>query len=97
MQTMIDFVRGLDVKHRSGFWPAYNRHCFCYPGLFCYMLCLQPVEPHMVAADRRLLAKWRNVLRTRVQSWQLLRFAIVKVDALFWKKLDNLVESPNAC
>jgi len=61
------------------------------------MLCLQPVEPHMVAADRRLLAKWRNVLRTRVQSWQLLRFAIVKVDALFWKKLDNLVESPNAC
>ncbi|KAL3961212.1 hypothetical protein ACCO45_002735 [Purpureocillium lilacinum] len=97
IQTMIDFVRGLDVKHRSGFWPAYNRHCFCYPGLFCYMLCLQPVEPHMVAADRRLLAKWRNVLRTRVQSWQLLRFAIVKVDALFWKKLDNLVESPNAC
>ncbi|KAJ6445271.1 fungal specific transcription factor domain-containingprotein [Purpureocillium lavendulum] len=97
MQTKIDFVRGLDVNHKSGFWPAYNRHCFCYPGLFCYMLCLQRVEPHMMTADRRLLAKWRNVLRTRMQSWQLLRFAIVKVDALFWKKLDNLIETSAAC
>lgn len=90
MQTMIKFVRSLDVKQKSGFWPAYTRHCLCYPGLFCYMLGLQQAEPHMVASDRALLGTWRNMLRTRVQSWPLLRFAIVKVDALFWKKLDTL-------
>ncbi|PNY23683.1 Transcriptional activator protein DAL81 [Tolypocladium capitatum] len=90
MRTMINFVRGLDVKYKSAFWPAYTRHCFCYPGLFCYMLCLQQKEPHMMSYDRDLLATWRNMLRTRVQSWPLLRFAIVKVDAIFWKKLDSI-------
>lgn len=93
LQNLFKFVRDVDVKQRSGFWPTYMRHCFCYPGLFCYMLCLQQAEPHMVASDRGLLVTWRSILRPRVQSWPLLRFAIVKVDALFWKKMDNLSSS----
>ncbi|KND86653.1 Transcriptional activator protein DAL81 [Tolypocladium ophioglossoides CBS 100239] len=96
MHTMIKFVRGLDVKYKSAFWPAYTRHCFCYPGLFCYMLCLQQKEPHMMSYDRELLTTWRNILRTRVQSWPLLRFAIVKVDAIFWKKLDSISDTSAA-
>lgn len=87
VQTVIQFIRGLDSRHQSAFWPTYTRHCLCYPGLFCYMLCSQQKEPHMTSFDQGLLATWRTTLRTRVQSWPLLRFAIVKVDAIYWKKL----------
>ncbi|KAK1594611.1 fungal-specific transcription factor domain-containing protein [Colletotrichum navitas] len=87
VQTITKFICGLDVRHQSAFWPAYTRHCLSYPGLFCYMLSLQQSEPHMVSFDRALLDTWRKALRTRVQSWTFLRFAIVKVDAIYWKGL----------
>lgn len=87
IQTVIKFIRGLDARHQSAFWPAYIRNCLAYPGLFCYMLCLQKRQPDMSAYDQNLLATWRRTLRTRVQSWPFLRFAIVKVDAIYWKKL----------
>ncbi|KAF3801874.1 hypothetical protein GCG54_00015096 [Colletotrichum gloeosporioides] len=90
VQTITKFICGLDVRHQSGFWPAYTRHCLSYPGLFCYMLSLQQSEPHMLSFDRALLDTWRKALRTRVQSWQFLRFAIVKVDAIYWKGLREL-------
>ncbi|KAK2739366.1 fungal specific transcription factor domain-containing protein [Colletotrichum kahawae] len=87
VQTITKFICGLDVRHQSAFWPAYTRHCLSYPGLFCYMLSLQQSEPHMLSFDRALLDTWRKALRTRVQSWAFLRFAIVKVDAIYWKGL----------
>ncbi|KAF9770565.1 hypothetical protein IL306_011873 [Fusarium sp. DS 682] len=87
IQTVIKFIRGLDARHQSAFWPAYTRNCLAYPGLFCYMLCLQKRQPEMTAYDQNLLATWRKTLRTRMQSWPFLRFAIVKVDAIYWKKL----------
>jgi hypothetical protein len=84
IQTVIKFIRGLDARHQSAFWPAYTRNCLAYPGLFCYMLCLQD---GMSEYDQNLLATWRRILKMRVQSWPFLRFAIVKVDAIYWKKL----------
>ncbi|KAI8723107.1 Zn(2)-C6 fungal-type domain-containing protein [Fusarium sp. LHS14.1] len=87
VQTIIKFIRSLDATHQSAFWPSYTRHCLSYPGLFCYMLCSQQREPHMASFDQNLLATWRRTLRMRVQSWPLLRFGTVKVDALYWKKL----------
>ncbi|KAH6967030.1 fungal-specific transcription factor domain-containing protein [Fusarium venenatum] len=87
IQTVIKFIRGLDARHQSAFWPAYTRNCLAYPGLFCYMLCLQKRQPEMSSYDQNLLATWRRTLRTRMQSWPFLRFAIVKVDAIYWKKL----------
>lgn len=87
MQTVIKFIAGLDARHQSAFWPSYTRHCLAYPGLFCYMLCSQQREPHMASFDQSLLAAWRKTLRTRVQSWPLSRFALAKVDAIYWKKL----------
>jgi hypothetical protein len=91
IQTVIKFICGLDARHQSAFWPAYTRHCLSYPGLFCFMLSTQKAEPHMAAFDRGLLDTWRRTLRTRVQSWPLLRFAIVKVDAIYWKGLQRPV------
>ncbi|CAJ0553229.1 Ff.00g117410.m01.CDS01 [Fusarium sp. VM40] len=87
IQTVIKFIRGLDARHQSAFWPAFTRNCLAYPGLFCYMLCLQNRQPEMSSYDQNLLATWRKTLRTRMQSWPFLRFAIVKVDAIYWKKL----------
>ncbi|KAG8670368.1 hypothetical protein FPOAC1_009776 [Fusarium poae] len=87
VQTAIKFIRGLDARHQSAFWPAYTRNCLAYPGLFCYMLCLQKRQPEMSSYEQNLLATWRRTLRTRMQSWPFLRFAIVKVDAIYWKKL----------
>ncbi|KAK2018539.1 fungal-specific transcription factor domain-containing protein [Colletotrichum eremochloae] len=94
MQTITKFLCGLDVRHQSSFWPAYTRHCLSYPGLFCYMLSLQQSEPHMMSFDRDLLDTWRKALRTRVQSWPFLRFAIVKVDAIYWKGLREPISGP---
>lgn len=87
LRMLIAVVKSLDLRYTAAFWPAYMRHCLCYPGLFCYMLCFQRHAPGDVARDRELLLTWRNVLRARVGSWPLLRFAVVKVDAIFWKKL----------
>ena len=89
VRALISVVRNLDLKYISAFWPAYTRHCFCYPGLFCYMLCFQKQSPQLLCSDKELFATWRNVLRARVGSWPLLRFAVVKVDAVFWKKMDH--------
>ncbi|KAF6795005.1 fungal specific transcription factor domain-containing protein [Colletotrichum sojae] len=86
-QAATRFVRGLGARHQSAFWPAWTRHCLSYPGLFCYMLGLQRAEPGAMEEDRRLLDEWREALRTRVSSWPLLRFGIVKVDAIYWKGL----------
>ncbi|KAM3483491.1 hypothetical protein MY8738_003176 [Beauveria namnaoensis] len=89
MTTLIGVVRNLNLKYISAFWPAYTRHCFCFPGLFCYLLCFQKQSAHLLPSDKKLFATWRNVLRARVGSWPLLRFAVVKVDAVFWKKMDH--------
>lgn len=96
MRTLITVVRNLDLKYISAFWPAYIRHCFCYPGLFCYMLCFQKQSPQLLPSDKELFATWRNVLRARVGSWPLLRFAVVKVDAVFWKKMDHTNKKSDA-
>lgn len=85
VRTVIQFICGFDARQQSAFWPAYTRHCLSYPGLFSYMLTLQRIEMHMVSQDRNMLAIWRKTLRTRVQSWPLLRFALVKIDAIYWK------------
>ena len=85
MHTIVKFVRGLVA---SG--PPTRGIASATPGCLGYMLCLQKKEPNMLAYDQGLLAAWRTMLRTRVQSWPLLRFAVVKVDVLFWKKLDHL-------
>ncbi|KAH8171213.1 fungal specific transcription factor domain-containing protein [Sarocladium implicatum] len=85
IQTMMKFICSLDARHQSAFWPAYTRHCFSYPGLFCFMLSKQVVEQDMQDHDRSLLERWRKMLRTRVQSWPLLRFSIVKIDAIYWR------------
>ena len=85
IRTVIKFLCGFDARQQSAFWPAYTRHCLSYPGLFCYMLSLQRCEPQMASNDRSLLATWRKILRTRVQSWPLLRFAIVKIDAIYYR------------
>lgn len=85
VRTVIKFICSFDARQQSAFWPTYTRHCLSYPGLFCYMLSLQRTQPDMKEHDRNLLATWRKTLRTRLQSWPLLRFAIVKVDAIYWK------------
>jgi hypothetical protein len=89
IRTIIKFLCGVDARQQSAFWPAYTRHCLSFPGLFCYMLSLQRSEPEMAPQDHALLATWRKILRTRVQSWPLLRFAIVKVDAIYWKGIQQ--------
>jgi|SRR5688572_30795639 hypothetical protein len=85
IRTVMKFICSLDARHQSAFWPAYTRHCFSYPGLFCFMLSKQKAEPHMEGDDHKLLETWRKMLRTRVSSWPLLRFAIVKIDAIYWR------------
>ncbi|OAA64951.1 fungal specific transcription factor domain protein [Cordyceps fumosorosea ARSEF 2679] len=92
MRALIAVVRGLDLRYTAAFWPAYARHCLCYPGLFCYMLCFQRRSPRDRAGDEELFARWRGVLRARVGAWPLLRFAVVKVDAVFWKKMEHTRE-----
>lgn len=92
MKMLIAVVRNLNLEYVSAFWPGFSRHCLCYPGLFCYMLCFQKLSPHHLHQDRELLMTWRNVLRARVGSWPLLRFAVVKVDAMFWKRLSHTRE-----
>ncbi|KAF4470561.1 Transcriptional activator DAL81 [Fusarium albosuccineum] len=37
VQTVIKFIRGLDSRHQSAFWPAYTRHCLSYPESSSYM------------------------------------------------------------
>jgi hypothetical protein len=85
IRTIMKFLCGVDARQQSAFWPVYTRHCLSFPGLFCYMLSLQRSELHMTSHDHGLLATWRKILRTRVQSWPLLRLAIVKIDAIYWK------------
>jgi hypothetical protein len=92
MSTMIQFVRSLDARHFSAFWPTYARSCFCYPGQFGLMLCLQRREKPMSSLCQRLLATWRQILRTRAQSWPLLRLSALTVDATYWKGLHKPVE-----
>jgi hypothetical protein len=95
MSTLIQFVRSLDARHFSAFWPTYARSCFCYPGQFGLMLCLQRrIEP-ISSLCQRLLATWRQVLRTRAQSWPLLRLSALTVDATYWKSLHKLAEDNN--
>lgn len=85
IRTIISFICGFDARQQSAFWPAFTRHCLAYPGMFSYMLAQQRSEEHMITHDQNLLAIWRKALRTRVQSWPLLRFALVKIDAIYWK------------
>lgn len=89
IRTIMKFLCGVDARQQSAFWPAYTRHCLSFPGLFCYMVSLQRSELDMASHDHSLLATWRKILRTRVQSWPLLRFAIVKVDAIYWKGIQQ--------
>lgn len=92
MQMMIDFVRSLEPEDFSAYWPSYARTCFCYPGQFAFMLCLQRHEIDMKGTFHRLLVIWRQILRTRAHSFSTLRLAALSVDAIFWKRLDRLAE-----
>jgi hypothetical protein len=39
----------------------------------------------------KLLNTWRSLLRARAQVWPMLRFAALKVDAIFWKELHKSI------
>ncbi|KAJ5825088.1 transcriptional regulator family: Fungal Specific TF [Penicillium robsamsonii] len=90
IRAVTRFIYSLDARHQSVFWPTYTRSCFSYPGQFSFMLCFQHREPHMMINDQKLLAVWRQTLRTRAPSWPLLRFAAIRVDGIFWKNLVNV-------
>ncbi|KAJ5502429.1 transcriptional regulator family: Fungal Specific TF [Penicillium fimorum] len=90
IRAVTRFIYSLDARHQSAFWPTYTRSCFSYPGQFSFMLCFQHREPHMMINDQKLLAVWRQTLRTRAPSWPLLRFAAIRVDGIFWKNLVNV-------
>ena len=93
LQMMIEFMRKLDAKDLSTFWPSYMRTCFCYPGQFAFMLHFRRHESDLASLSQKMLITWRQILRTKAQSWPILRLATLTVDAIFWKKLDRLAES----
>jgi hypothetical protein len=90
LQATVRFVRGLDVRDFSSFWPGYTRTVFCYPGQVFLMLVIQRRSPQVSKTCVELMAIWRKLLRTRAQAWPLLRLAALTFDAIYYKDLEKL-------
>lgn len=58
---------------------------------FALLLFVQ--SPSIAAAqeNKRLLDKWRSTVRMQSRAWPVLKLAVMRLDTVFWKGLDHIV------
>lgn len=43
----------------------------------------------MVVESKQLLEKWRDTIRIQARAWPVLKLAVIRLDAVFWKGLEK--------
>ncbi|KAF4124834.1 GAL4 [Geosmithia morbida] len=91
-----EVVASLQSRHFTSFWyPGYFadvRYQLCYVSTFILLNFAQSTTEESAVRNKALLSKWRDTLRIQARSWPLARLAAVRVDAIFWKGIQPLID-----
>ncbi|OJD40659.1 fungal specific transcription factor domain protein [Diplodia corticola] len=96
-REMYDFLSGLETHHLEAFWHSYSRVNFAIASNFMVLLFASSLTETDAQESLTLLNRWRNLLRIKSRSCNLLNLSLLRLDAMYVAGLDRLVElSPAA-
>ncbi|KAH6696929.1 fungal-specific transcription factor domain-containing protein [Plectosphaerella plurivora] len=93
-QAMSDLIRRLDPEKDNHFWPPWLQLTF---SSICFSQLLMAVS----ATDTEEAASWvadlqatRRALRFKAPSFPMLRLGLLRIDSLFWRGVENVIQLP---
>ena len=88
--AMVDFIAMLDGRDFEHFWPAWCSSIFASMPYMAMLLVVTSREINEAGKCKFLLTKMRRLLRTQSRSSETMRLAILRMDAHFWRGMDNI-------
>ncbi|KAE8869289.1 hypothetical protein PTNB73_04342 [Pyrenophora teres f. teres] len=89
--SFVAFTSSLESSWIHGFWPFW---CTLGWSTLCNLTLLLHVtseSPEEAQECRILLDRTRRAVRLQSKSLEILRFSLLRIDAIFWKGLDNVL------
>ena len=68
-----------------------TRYQLSYMTNFALLLFVQSPSMAVARENKLLLDKWRSTVRMQSRAWPVLKLAVMRLDAVFWKGLDHIV------
>jgi hypothetical protein len=68
-----------------------TRYQLSYMTNFALLLFVQSPSMAVARENKLLLDKWRSIVRMQSRAWPVLKLAVMRLDAVVWKGLDNIV------
>lgn len=68
-----------------------TRYQLSYMTNFALLLFVQSPSMSVAKENKILLDKWRSTIRMQSRAWPVLKLAVMRLDAVLWKGLDNIV------
>jgi hypothetical protein len=68
-----------------------TRYQLSYMTNFALLLFVQSPSMAVARENKLLLDKWRSTVRMQSRAWPVLKLAVMRLDAVVWKGLDNIV------
>ncbi|KAL6247635.1 Fungal specific transcription factor [Rhinocladiella similis] len=90
-KLVLELVAALKANHFVNFWPSYTRYQLSYMTNFALLLFVQSPSTAIAKENKNLLEKWRSTIRMQSRAWPVLKLAVMRLDAVLWKGLDNIV------
>ncbi|KAK5047568.1 hypothetical protein LTR84_006665 [Exophiala bonariae] len=101
-KLILELVTALKANHFVNFWPSFfpimltvspedTRYQLSYMTNFVLLLFVQSPSMAVAKENKMLLDKWRITVRMQSRAWPVLKLAVMRLDAVFWKGLDHIV------
>jgi hypothetical protein len=88
--SMVEFLSSLNGLDFEQFWPSWANAIFAMVPHMAMLLVVTSKEANEAGQYKSLLNRLRRVLRTQSRSFDPIRLAILRLDAHFWRGIDNV-------
>ncbi|KAJ9252879.1 transcriptional regulator family: Fungal Specific TF [Paecilomyces variotii] len=88
-EVVIEFVTNLNSSDFCGFWYSWSRVGFAVMSNFVVLLLIQAPTEARAAKARRLVDRWRKVLRLQSRYHEQMNLGMLRLDAMHWIGLDE--------
>lgn len=72
-------------------WFSDTRYQLSYMSNFAMLLFVQSPTDEVARENKTLLEKWRNTIRMQSRAWPVLKLAVMRLNAIVWTGLDQIV------
>ncbi|KAL1878851.1 hypothetical protein Plec18167_004146 [Paecilomyces lecythidis] len=88
-EVVIEFVTNLNSSDFCGFWYSWSRVGFAVMSNFVVLLLVQAPTEARAAKARKLVERWRKVLRLQSRYHEQMNLGMLRLDAMHWIGVDE--------